>query len=470
MSHPLYTPELRGLLADGDTDALAALCETLHPAAVAEALDDDFTAEELWGAVGPAPVGTQAAIFEYLPAALQAAMVAGKVVRPQLGALVGRMSHDDRADFLNRQSAGVREALLRVVDEAERRDIATLTRYPADTVGALMTTDYAWLPPTLTAAEAIDQLRQQAPDRETIYYVYILGEVVGRAAGVGPRRLLGVLSLRDLILAPRHTLIQEAMDSGGLVTLTASDPQRRAAELLAQYDFIALPVVDSGGGLVGIVTHDDVIDVITEEATDALQQQGGLSPLGASYLEAPFLSVWRKRVPWLSGLFVLGMGTYFAIDHFEGALRRVPVLTLFIPLMTATGGNSGTQAATLVTRALALGEVTLADWGRIVWTELRMGLALGAALASLAVARAFFVGRENLTTASGDITHLGLGLVFAQVVLALCVIGTLVGALLPLLFRRVGFDPALASSPAVTTALDVIGITVYFAIASFWLF
>jgi magnesium transporter len=208
MPHALFGPELREMIAAKDADGLRAFCENLHPATVAEALDE-FTPEQDWEAITPADIRTQAAIFEYLPIARQVEMVEG-TARPQVGRLIEKMSHDDRVDLLRRLPARVRDSLLRLVDEADRRDIATLVSYGENTVGALMTTDYAWLPPTLTAAEAIDQLRQQAPDRETIYYVYVLGEPRRRPdGGPAPRKLLGIISLRDLIKARKHRLNEE---------------------------------------------------------------------------------------------------------------------------------------------------------------------------------------------------------------------------------------------------------------------
>ncbi len=469
MSHPLYGPEIRELLLEKDAEGLRALCDTLHPATVAEALDDAFTPAQVWEVLSPSDIRTQASIFEYLPPAVQIAMVTG-TARPQVGQLIGKMSHDDRVDLLQKLPAAVKESLLRVVDEADRRDMATLGTYGNDTVGALMTTDYAWLPPTLTAAEAVDQLRVQAPDRETIYYIYILDEAPRRPdGGLGPRRLLGVLSLRDLILAPRHTLIRAIMEEDGLIALRVDDDQQKAADLLARYDFIAVPVVDAAGGLVGIVTHDDVIDVITEEATEDLQKQGGVSPLGAGYLETPFASLWRKRTQWLSLLFVAEMLTFTAMASFEESLDAVKVLAYFVPLCIATGGNSGTQAATLITRALALGEVTSADWVRVFKHEILMGLAMGLVLGGIAFGRSMIVPGHILADGKTPITHVQLGLVLAQSVLAICLYGTLVGSMLPLGFRRIGVDPALASSPFVATFVDVTGIVIYFYIASYWL-
>ena len=379
MSHPLYGPEIQEMLLEHNTEGLRAICDTLHPATVAEALDDEFTPEQIWEVLSPSDIRTQAAIFEYLPNARQVAMVEG-TARPQVGQLIGKMSHDDRVDLLRRLSGRVKESLLRLVDEADRRDMATLFTYDEDTVGALMTTDYAWLPPTLTAAEAIDQLRQQAPDRETIYYIYVLDEAARRPDGaVAPRKLLGIISLRDLILAPRHALVRDLMEHE-LVSLKIQDHQQKAAEILARYDFIAVPVLDDSGGLVGIVTHDDVIDVITQEATEDLQRQGGVSPIGEEYLQASFYRLWRSRAFWLSLLFVAELLTFWVMSYFEDAIATVVVLSLFVPLCISTGGNSGSQAATLVTRALALGQITPRDWRRVLRREVLMGLALGVTL------------------------------------------------------------------------------------------
>src|SRR3954467_14620667 len=241
MSHPLFAPEIRRMTAEQDADGLKAFCESLHPATVAEALDDEFTPEQVWEVISHANIRTQASIFEYLPPARQAEMA--ERARPQVGQLLGKMSHDDRVDLLRRLPPRVAEALIRLVDEADRKDIATLVQYGENTVGALMTTDYAWLPGTITAAEAIDQLRQQAPDRETIYYIYVVDEANRRADGsLAPRRLLGVISLRDLILAPRHSLVRELMESE-VVTVRFDDDQEAVTRLFARYDFLAVPVV-----------------------------------------------------------------------------------------------------------------------------------------------------------------------------------------------------------------------------------
>ena len=385
MPHPLFTPELRIMLDEQNAGGLREFCESLHPATVAEALDDDFTPEQVWEIISPATIRGQASIFEYLPPGRQVEMV--EKARPQVGQLIGKMSHDDRVDLVQRLPGRVRESLMRLVDEADRKDIATLFQYGANTVGALMTTDYAWLPGTLTAAEAIDQLRQQAPDRETIYYIYVLDEPNRRPDGsMAPRRLLGVVSLRDLILAPRHALIRELMESDA-VALRFDEDADAVVRTFARYDLIAIPVVDDRFGLLGIITHDDVLDLVQQETTEDLQRQAAVGPIEGDYLRASFRKVWLSRAKWLAVLFAAELLTFSVMQHFEEAIASIVVLALFVPLAISTGGNSGTQAATLVTRAMALGHTGPRDWKRVLRRELLMGLALGGTLGVIAFAR-----------------------------------------------------------------------------------
>src|SRR6478752_4856353 len=308
MSHPLFGPEVKLMLEEKNTAGLREFCEQLHPATVAEALDEDFTPEQIWEVISQATIRTQASVFEYLPPALQVEMA--EKARPQMGELLSKMSHDDRVDLLRRLPPRVAESVMRLVDEADRRDIKALFSYGENTVGALMTTDYAWLPGTVSAAEAIDQLRAQAPDRETIYYIYVLDDPARRPDGsLAPRRLLGVVSLRDLILAPRHALVRELMETE-LVTLHYDQDAEAVAQLFARYDFLAAPVVDDKFGMLGIVTHDDVLDVVTREATEDLQRQAAVGPIEGDYLKASFYRVWRSRVQWLAVLFVAELLTF----------------------------------------------------------------------------------------------------------------------------------------------------------------
>ena len=539
MAHPLFTPEIRIMLDEHNASGLREFCESLHPATVAEALDDEFTPEQVWEVISHANIRSQASIYEYLPPSRQVEMA--EKARPQVGQLFTKMSHDDRVDLLRRLPKNVAESLMRLVDEADRKDIATLFQYGENTVGAKMTTDYAWLPGTLTAAEAIDQLRQQAPDRETIYYIYVLDEPTRRGDGsLAPRRLLGVVSLRDLILAPRHALIRDLMESEA-VALRFDEDREALTRVFTRYDFIAVPVVDDRFGLLGIVTHDDVLDIVQQEATEDLQRQAAVGPIEGDYLQASFVKVWWSRAFWLSLLFVAELGTFTVMEHFEDAISAVVVLALFVPLCISTGGNSGSQAATLVTRALALGFVQPRDWRRVLRRELLMGIVLGTTLGGIAFVRgaltpsdtrsgprkagtAFTIQvpantvltldeNRDVSVEAGNtqiisleknvrirlpegeklnppgnkgndwnydlpagceirtdtVSRWALAKVIAISVLCICLWGTLIGCMLPLGFRQVGIDPALASSAFVATFVDVTGIAIFFSVASFFL-
>jgi magnesium transporter len=450
MPHSLFGPEVRYILQENDTADMKAFLENLHPATVAEALAGELEVEQCWKFLENTSIRNQAAIFEYFPIDWQVKMVEG-TGRERMAHLIEQMSHDDRVDLLRRLMPRVADSLLRLVDEADRRDIATLVRQDENTAGGLMTTDYAWLPPDITVTVALERLRLQSPDRETIYYVFVLDD---------ERRLLGVVSLRDLIMAARHTLVRDVMEKQ-VVSVRATDDREKVAQDLAHYDLLAIPVLDDQNRLVGIVTHDDVIDVVVQEATEDVHRLGGVGPLDEGYLEASFMKVWWNRAFWLSCLFLAQLLTFHAMEHFESAIGRWEFLVLFIPLCLSTGGNSGSQAATLITRAMALGQVSLRDWLRVLNHELFMGLALGAALGIIGFIRVFL-----FPVASDTVHWLTLALIVSQSVTCICIWGTLVGAMLPLGFKRIGIDPGIASSPFIATFVDVTGIIIYFSFAS----
>lgn len=460
MADPLFTPEVRLMLEEQDAAGLRAFCEDLHPATMAGVLDG-FPPEQIWDVLGHADVRNQAAIFEYLPHPLQLDMLAQD--RPQVGALVGKMSHDDRVDLMRRAPAGLREKLLNTLDEADRKDVAALVEFGADTVGAIMTTDYAWLRPDLTTDAAIEQLRQQAGDRETIYYIYVLDDSARRTDGRNrPRKLLGVVSLRDLILAPKDTPIRDLVRDE-VVTLRYDDPTEKAAQILARYDFIAMPVTDAEGRMLGIVTHDDVIDVIQEEATEDLQRQAGVGKIEGNYLEARFWLVWLSRVQVLAVVFLIQMFTINVMAWNEEKIRAFAALVACLPLVMSVGGNAGSQAATLVVRSLSLEQIRPSEWRRVLGREVLMGLALAATLGLLALFRTYFLTPSSLVP-SDDIL-VKLTIVLGISVVAICLCGTLLGAMLPLLIHRGGGDPALVSSPAIATLSDMTGIIIYANIA-----
>lgn len=451
MVHLLFGPEVRLMLAENDAAAMKTFLETLHPATVAEALTGDLEVEQVWRFLQNTSIRNQAAVFEYFPIEWQVKMVEG-TGREHMAKLIEKMSHDDRVDLLRRLMPRVAEALLRLVDEADRRDIANLVRQDQNTAGGLMTTNYAWLPPNLTTTEALERLRLQAPESETIYYIFVLDD---------ERRLLGIVTLRDLILAPRHMLIRDLMEDR-IVSVRATDDREKVAQELAHYDLLAMPVVDENNRMVGIVTHDDVIDVVVQEATEDAYRMAAVAPLEENYLEANFITIWRKRAMWLACLFVAEFLAFTALAHFEEVISKMVVLSLFVPLCISTGGNSGSQAAALITRAMALGQVKVGDWLRVLWHELLMGLALGATLGTIGFVRASLTSAEIRR----DVDWFVLGQVISLAVLCICTWGTLVGSMLPLAFKKMGIDPGIASSPFVATFVDVTGILIYFTIAT----
>lgn len=453
MYTPLLLPDLRQMLDENDTAGLKEFCEALYPPVSAEVLSE-LPGEDVWRVLSHCSVERQAEIFAFLDLAHQMELVK-KLDRKRFSRLLEQMPPDDRVDLLERLDPEEVEGVLPLIAQAEREDIRRLLSYPEHSAGSIMTTDYAALPENITVQAALEQLRKMAPDRETIYYVYILD---------ADRRLRGMVSLRDLILAKPTTPISEIVNRD-VISVQVDDDQEFVAQELAKYDFLAIPVVDHQNKLVGIVTHDDVLDVVVEEQTEDVQRMASIVPLDQNYLETSFGTVWQKRALWLSALFVAELFTFTALASFEEAIQAVLALTLFVPLCISTGGNSGSQAATLITRALAVGHVRLTDWWHVLRHELLMGLALGLTLGAIGFVRA------ALTPASvlGNADRWILALVISQAVAAICLWGTLVGSMMPLIFKRIGVDPGYASSPFVATFVDVTGIMIYFTIATAYL-
>jgi magnesium transporter len=453
MINPLFLPELREMLATEDRQGLTEVMTELHPATIAD-FSEGLSVEETWQLLDHASVERQAEVFSFVPLDKQVEMVAG-IGRDRMSKLLEAMSPDDRVDLLKHLDTEIVEGLMPLVTKAERQDIRTLLSFPEGSVGAVMTTEYASVPEDVTVEVAISMLRQQAPSRETIYYIYVLDEAC---------RLLGFVSLRDLIVASPDATVADIMQRD-VIALRADQDREEAARELAKYDFLALPVVDRQHRLIGIITHDDVIDVMIEEATEDAQQMAAVLPITEDYLEAPFFTVWRKRAAWLSCLFIAELFTFTALAYFKAEIDAMMVLVLFLPLCISTGGNSGSQAATLITRALALGQISPRDWWRALRHELAIGLALGLTLGAIAFLRTVVTPESVL----GNVDHWNLALVISLAVAAICLWGTLIGSMLPLAFKRIGFDPGYASSPFVATFVDVTGIVIYFSIAKVYL-
>jgi magnesium transporter len=361
---------------------------------------------------------------------------------------------DDAADVVQAAPQAEREGLLALLDEPTRKEVAALLAYAEDDAGGLMNPRYARLRPDMSVDEAITYLRRQARERlETIYYVYVLD------AG---QRLLGVVSFRELFSAPPEKTVRDIM-SKDVVTAPEEMDQEALSRLFAETDFLAIPVVDAERHVKGIVTVDDIVDVVQEEATEDIQKIGGMEALDAPYLEVGFWSMVRKRAGWLAILFVGEMLTATAMGYFEHEIARAVVLALFVPLIISSGGNSGSQASTLVVRSLALGELKLRDWWRVISREAVSGLVLGTILATIGLTR--ILVWQGLFGAYGQ-HYMLIALTVALSLIGVVTWGTLAGSMLPMILRRLGFDPASASAPFVATLVDVSGLLIYFSVAS----
>jgi magnesium transporter len=363
------------------------------------------------------------------------------------------LAPDDAADVCQHVTPEQRAALLDLLDEPTRIEITALLAYAEDAAGGLMSPRFARLRPEMTVGEAIRYLQRQAKERlETIYYAYVLDQ---------DQRLKGVVSFRDLFSAPSEKVIAEVMRKN-IIVVPDSMNQEAVAKVMAQHDFHAVPVVDANGRMVGIVTIDDIVDVVQQAATEDIQKLGGMEALDTSYMQTRLLTMVKKRAGWLSALFLGEMLTASAMGYYEGEIAKAVVLALFVPLIISSGGNAGSQATTLIIRAMALREIAIKDWWRIVRRELTAGLSLGVILAGIGLLR--ILAWQGIFHTYG--AHYGQ--VAACVALSLVGVvtwGTLAGSMLPFVIRRLGFDPASASAPFVATLVDVSGLMIYFSLA-----
>ncbi len=364
------------------------------------------------------------------------------------------LAPDDAADLLQEAEPEERSELMALLDPTTRREVTTLLAYEEDDAGGLMSPRYARLRPDMTVDEAIGYLRMQARQNlETINYAYALDS---------QQRLLGVMSLRELFTAPGDKKVLEVMNTD-LITVSEDTDQETTSQLLARHGIIAIPVLDDEGRMQGIVTWDDIVDVVEEEATEDIQKMGGSEALDAPYLQVGLPQMIRKRAGWLSVLFMGELLTATAMGYYEEELGRALVLAVFIPLIISSGGNSGSQATTLIIRALALSEVRLRDWWRVFRREFLAGACLGGILGVLGFGRVLIA--QALFGTYGKHSF-PIALTVASSLLGVVLLGTLAGSSLPFLFRRLGFDPASASAPFVATLVDVTGLVIYFTVAS----
>ncbi|MFN4260130.1 MAG: magnesium transporter [Gemmataceae bacterium] len=442
MVNQLLLPELRELLTDKNDAALSEFMTEFHPAVIAE-FTEGLSVDETWCLLDYAPIPLQADVFAFYPPRKQEQLVQG-VGRERMSRLLEAMSHDDRVDLLQRLDRSIVEELLPLVARADREDIRKLLSYPENSAGAVMTTDFASVPENVTVAEALTLLRQQAPSTETIYYVYVLDT---------ERRLLGVVSLRDLIVSRPDTLIRDIMHEE-VIAVRVDQDQEEVALTLGRYDFLALPVTDEDNRLVGIVTFDDLADVVQNEATEDFHRTAAIAPLARGYGDTNIWSLYQRRVGWLVALVFVNLASSSVIAVYEETLQAAIALAFFLPLLIDSGGNTGSQAATLIVRALAIREIKLTQWLRTTYRELLVGASLGLTMALAS----FLLGYMR--------AGVEVGLIVGISMFSIVLLTNLIGVLLPFVLTRLHVDPAVASSPLITTVSDVTGLLIYFSIAT----
>ena len=360
---------------------------------------------------------------------------------------------DDAADIVEEMPASVVKRILKHADPEMRKSINQILRYPEDSAGSIMTTEYVSLRPHMTVEEAILRIRRQGVDKETIYTCYVTDN---------DKTLLGLVSVKDLLLcSDDETRIKDIMLTN-IISVTTQDDQEKVARMLSKYNFLALPVVDTENRMVGIVTFDDAMDVLTEEATEDMELMSGMLPSEKAYLKSSVFELVKNRVPWLMLLMVSSTFTGLIITSFESALAAQVALTAFIPMLMGTGGNSGSQSSVTVIRSLSLGELQFRDLAVVIWKEIRVSVICGIALAVVCFAKIWLI--DHMLMGNDDIT-LMVNLVVCLALAVTVIIAKIVGGILPMVVHAMGADPAVMASPFITTIVDAVSLLVYFMFA-----
>lgn len=448
----LLAPDILALLDDAPT-AVAAETEELHAADLADVVEL-LPRDKVAALLAALPPQRAADVLEYLEEDLRSEVLEAMTAR-QAAALVSEMTPDDRADTLEEIEEERAEEILAAIPAEARRETERLLAYEPDTAGGLMTTEFVSVPASMTVEAALTSVRNIARSgrREAMYQIYVTDE---------NGRLSGVLSLRELLAAPEGAKVGDVAWTE-VVTVGAQADREEVSRAISNYDLVAVPVVDDNHRVLGVVTVDDVIDAIQEEQTEDAQKFGGMEALEEPYMTIGFWRMLRKRGGWLSALFLSEMLTASAMGHYNAELGKVLVLAMFIPLVMSSGGNSGSQATSLIIRAMALGEVQLRDWWRVALRELPTGIALGTLLCILGIIRILLW--QHIGLYNYDPHHDLIAVTVGVALIGIVTFGSLAGSMLPFVMKRLGFDPASASAPFVATLVDVTGLVIFFTVA-----
>ena len=445
----LKIEELLDMIGRRDVPAIKAYFADQNPIDIAELLSEDaeLPLAKLYRLL---PKTLAADVFVEMDSDTQAKLIA-ELSDKEIAETMSELFYDDAADLVEEMPATVVKRILKNTATEDRSEINKLLKFKDDSAGSIMTTEFVELKREMTVGDALDHIRRVAPDKETVYTCYVTDET---------RHLLGLITALVLLTSQTDKRIGDLMDEH-VISVKTSDDREEVAKTLTKYDFLALPVVDSEDRLVGIVTVDDALDVISEETEEDFAKMAGMSPSETPYLKTPAVRLFRARIPWLLLLMVSATFTGMIISGFENALAKQVVLTMFIPMLMDTGGNSGSQSSVTIIRALSLGDVRFGDILRILRKELTTALLCGVTLAAVAFVKLMTV--DNLL--SGGVT-LTVALVVSLTLLCTVLAAKFIGATLPLIVHKIGLDPAVAASPMITTIVDAIALLVYFAIAT----
>lgn len=379
------------------------------------------------------------------------------VSKKKFAAIFEEMPSDDRVDLYQELSLSEQNSLLPFLSKPTREDVLYLNEYPDNTAGSIMSTDFATVQKDMTVAEAIAKVRKDAPSKSTIYYVYVVDD---------EQEIQGFVTLKDLILADPTTLVEYVLHSN-FVHGNVDDSNEEIADMVGKYDLVAIPILNEFRQLVGIVTHDDAIDVIRAEQTEDMERFMGIMSSSSEEMDYSKTSTWqhfKKRIGWLASLAVIGTISGYVIHRYESVLESLMILAFYMPMIADAGGNSGSQSATVVIRALSLGQIDVKDWLKIIWNEFKVGLLLSVCLGIIAFGRILFLS-HNLDIPP-QYTLYQIGVVISMALAIQIVSSTIIGTGLPLLVRILGGDPAVAASPAITTIVDITGLVIYFGLAA----
>lgn len=431
------------LLENKDFPQLGNLLKDMNPADVAE-LFEDLPREKMALVFRLLPKELAADAFAYMNLDEQTVLVEAFSDK-ELHDVVNELYVDDAADMIEEMPASLVKRILRHTDAETRVLINQILNYPKDSAGSIMTMEYVDLKRGMTVEEAFDRIRAIGVEKETVYTCYVTDS---------RRKLKGIVTVKDLLLAPKNELIRNIMETNIIYVSTHTDKEE-VASLFGKYDFLAVPVVDNEERLVGIVTVDDAIDVIQDEATEDIEMMAAITPTDKPYMKTGVFATWKKRIPWLLLLMISATFTGSIITSFEDALSASIVLTGFIPMLMDTGGNAGSQASVSIIRGLSLGEIEYKDIGRILWKEARVAFLCGVSLAAANFVKLLLIDRVTIPVA----------IVVCSTLVVTVLAAKLVGCSLPVLAKRIGFDPAVMASPFITTIVDALSLLIYFRIA-----